>query len=726
MASLDVKAPDGKTLTVQVPDGTDPTKYGLLADEAVQHYTSQTQAPPSNLPSYASPQQQQKYPISSMISKGLGVGLEIPYGAMQAFGEPIRQAVTAAEGKDPGPYRAPTIVQRALGGLFPKINTPEQAPDFISAITNPAYAGLKGITATASKMTPQAVSDIVNSVRTGQPQSTGPDLGNALQAGTQAIAQPPGLPEKAISLAAAVGSGEAGNIPFTAAIKPFAVLGKLLETGHFAGIPGTGELLKSATNMDAVPLGLENLTAHANPEVLEAATKNNVPLTPGGITGSPTLSAIEGFLRKMPFSSNVMQKQFAEQLSALGKVREPIVEASKPAADLGLDIQQGLSTASNAAMGEAKGLYGNLENSVPQNTLPEMSNMQKVSTDLMQAQGKLPQSAQTPAAVSLLKDLSDERSRFMDFPTVQALRSELNSRIAEANSALGSPTPGASFQASPQARIYGQIKDALDQDLQKFSDQTGGAFQSAYSKATKTYQAFKQQFSDDKFIQSIIHEQNPENVVDKVISAAKNNPRALGTLKLNLPSQTLDDLQTYFIKDMTEKDPNIFSPSHFVTQYNSIGEKQLGNILGQQKLDQLRPLYVLSKASVNAEKLGQLATGPSGAGVVAGGMGLTQPFMMAARHAAQGHPIQGLAMASAMGGAEMAALPAFAKAYLSSPAQKLLTRQIGMTPSFPVAGQLAPLLGKLQGPINAIGQNPQAKEELLKVLAKIRGNQNNK
>src|SRR5258706_1848515 len=40
MASLNVHAPDGKTLTVQVPDGTDPSQYGSLADDALHHYSS--------------------------------------------------------------------------------------------------------------------------------------------------------------------------------------------------------------------------------------------------------------------------------------------------------------------------------------------------------------------------------------------------------------------------------------------------------------------------------------------------------------------------------------------------------------------------------------------------------------------------------------------------------------------------------------------------------------
>lgn len=49
MASLNVHAPDGKTLTVQVPEGTDPNSYGSLADDALQHYVASTSKPPESL-----------------------------------------------------------------------------------------------------------------------------------------------------------------------------------------------------------------------------------------------------------------------------------------------------------------------------------------------------------------------------------------------------------------------------------------------------------------------------------------------------------------------------------------------------------------------------------------------------------------------------------------------------------------------------------------------------
>ncbi len=203
------------------------------------------------------------------------------------------------------------------------------------------------------------------------------------------------------------------------------------------------------------------------------------------------------------------------------------------------------------------------------------------------------------------------------------------------------------------------------------------------------------------------------------MSAAKNNPRALGMMKLSLPPETVNDLQTHFIKDMSEKDPNIFSPSYFAKQYDSIGEKQLTTILGPDKVAQLRPLYALSKAGMNAESAGQAASGPSGAGV-GSSMMLRGPIMAFLSGAAGGKLLGGGLKASALAGAMMEGLPLGAKAYLSGPVGKVLTRQVGMVPSFPTLGAVAPLAAKLGGSINAISQNPQAKQALLQILQRLK------
>ncbi len=67
MASLNVQTPDGKSLTVQIPDGTDQSQYGKLADDALSHYSSTVN--PSPAPSEGT--------IGSFLR---GIGNQLPLG----------------------------------------------------------------------------------------------------------------------------------------------------------------------------------------------------------------------------------------------------------------------------------------------------------------------------------------------------------------------------------------------------------------------------------------------------------------------------------------------------------------------------------------------------------------------------------------------------------------------------------------------------------------------
>src|ERR1700686_4433488 len=45
MATLNIQAPDGKTLNVDIPPGTDPSKYDSIVDDVMKDYTSGDQGP---------------------------------------------------------------------------------------------------------------------------------------------------------------------------------------------------------------------------------------------------------------------------------------------------------------------------------------------------------------------------------------------------------------------------------------------------------------------------------------------------------------------------------------------------------------------------------------------------------------------------------------------------------------------------------------------------------
>ncbi len=606
----------------------------------------------------------------------------------QVAGEAIRQAGTQdplqiATAKDPRGLRAPSIIQQ----MAPSLQTPQPPADpFMQAAM-----GLKGIATTAANL-PQGI----------QP---------ALQAGKEAVQGPPGIAEHLGALAMGLGTGEAGNLPFTAAVNA----------------------VKGGANVVPKMAQLSNLVKDVNPEIVEQAQKFKVPITAAGQTGGGTQGAVENLLSRMPFSKDIISKYADQTLAALDQnVRQPLIAGAKDETELGPQIQESIRQATNTAKANAQSLYSNASNALPEGQTIPLTNVQSKAKELLTSQNKLGDlGAQSSGVMQILKKVAggdateDAISQMVpkgasaeqiqkarqilqssgykaeappaaDYQTLQGLRSELNARIAAADQGIKSGS-GMSLQSSPEAGVYKQLKTALDKDIGDFSEQQGGAFKQALDQANSTYGQYKQAFSNNKFIKSIMTEQDPVKVVDRAMNI--DNPTAVAALRTNLPAPVLDSLQSKFIQSMTEKNPGQFSPTHFVTQYNKHGEEALTNFLGTVKMEALKPLYILSKAATQAERVG---ANPSGTGqAMAGVIGMTAPLMQLFR----GHPGTALSIA----GGEATALPLAAKAYLSNPVTNLLTNRTNIIQNAAGAAQQAAPVGKVQQNISDLISQLQQK-----------------
>lgn len=623
--------------------------------------------------------------IAGKVGQGALNTLSAPF---QVAGEAIRQAGTQdplqiATTKDPRGLRAPSIVQQ----FAPSLRTPEPPADpFMQAAM-----GLKGIASTAANL-PKGV----------QP---------ALEAGREAVQGPPGIAEHMGALAMGLGTGEAGNIPFTAAVNA--------AKGGASAVPKLAEMA--------------SLIKNVNPEIVEQANKFKVPITAAGQTGGGTQAAIENLLSRMPFSKDIISKHADTTLAALDQnVRQPLIAGAKEETELGPQIQESIRQATKTANANAQSLYANAANALPEGHEIPLTSVQAKAKELLASQAKLGDlGAQSSGVTQILKKVAggnDEEDAIAqmvpkgasaeqiqkarqilqssgykagpppasDYQTLQGLRSELNARIAVADQGIKTGS-GMALQSSPEAGIYKQLKSALDKDITDFSEKQGGAFKQALGQANSTYSQYKQAFANNKFIKSIMTEQDPVKVVDRAMNIG--NPTAVATLRTNLPAPVLNDLQTSFIKNMTEKNPGHFSPAHFVTQYNKYGEEALTNFLGPVKMQALKPMYVLSRAATQAERVG---ANPSGTGqAMAGVIGMTAPMMQLFR----GHPLTALTIA----GGEAAGLPAAAKAYLSQPVTNMLTNRTNVIGNAAGAVQQAAPIGKVQQDLSELINQLQQK-----------------
>lgn len=115
MARLNVSAPDGKTLTVDIPPGTDPSKYGDLADDALNHYTTTVNAPSEGTVGSLLRGIANQIPLgnqfASLVSKG-------PYSQnMQA----INDATARDKTQNPIPYGAGAVAGTVAPSLIPGV-----------------------------------------------------------------------------------------------------------------------------------------------------------------------------------------------------------------------------------------------------------------------------------------------------------------------------------------------------------------------------------------------------------------------------------------------------------------------------------------------------------------------------------------------------------------------------------------------------------------------------
>lgn len=688
MATLTAQTPDGHTLTIPVPEGTDPKNYGAMVDDAVKHYSTINKDQSIG---------QQAMEVAGNVGKGALNVLAAPF---QITGEAIRHAGTTdplqvATAQDPRGLRAPSILQQ----LIPNLKTPEPPADpFMQSAM-----GLKGITTTASKLTPSAIGDLVQSLRSGSFNSSSPDLSNALQAGKEVVQGQPNAVDSVNAMALGLGTGEAGNAPFDAAVK----------------------MTKGATNLVPKFAKLANIIKDVNPEVVQQAEKFDVPISAAGQTGGGTQASIENVLSRMPFSKDIMLDKAKQTLNALDQnVRQPLIQGAKEDTEIAPAIQDSIANASKTAYANAKSLYENAANALSEGQSIPLTSVQQKAKEILSSQQKLKDlGAQSSGVMDILKKISGgddveeaisqmvpkgatpeqimkarqtlEKAGYTgmpapnaDYQTLQGLRSELNSRIAQADAAYKTNTPGMKFQSSPEAGIYKQLKSALDQDIKTFADKEGGPFKQALDQANSTYSQFKDAFANNKVIKSIVSEQDPSKVVDKVLNL--DNPNVITAIKTNLPAPVLQDVQKKLIQRMTEAKPGQFSPAHFVTQYEKIGEDTLNSFLGPSMMEKIKPLYVLSKASTQAERLGANASG-TGQAMMAGA-GIMGPMLQLFR----GHPVT--AATTALG--EAAALPMAAKAYNSQPVTNLLTNRTN------VIGNVANTVGQA-APIAKTSQNMQ-------------------
>ncbi len=242
---------------------------------------------------------------------------------------------------------------------------------------------------------------------------------------------------------------------------------------------------------------------------------------------------------------------------------------------IGKAAQEAIATRSKAAYEKGSELYAAVGETIPEGAAVNLSATKKTASALLDAELKKPPSLQNKQVIGVLRDISGKNDPVLqeieqypeavrqqiiekmeadsvgafDWKTVQSIRSELNSRIAQADASMKTTQPGAKFQSTPEAGIYKQLRKSIDNDISAFSEQIGGETKDAFDLANAFYREGKKVYNAPALRR--ILSSNPERVIDMIfrpkggtevdlIISAVGKPTFDKTLKPALTKRILD------------------------------------------------------------------------------------------------------------------------------------------------------------------------------------------
>ncbi len=273
---------------------------------------------------------------------------------------------------------------------------------------------------------------------------------------------------------------------------------------------------------------------------------------------------------------------------------------------IGKSAQDAIAARSKATYDAAGDLYKKVGELIPEGTVVQTNGLTKTSQGLLDQELKKPVSLQNPQVIKVLRDLSGQTDETMqqinnypeavrgqilskmnaegvngrDWNTIQSMRSELNSRIAQADASTRTSHPGAKFQSTPEAGVYKQLRKALDADIQVFADKSGGNVKQTFDLANSFYKEGKLTYNAPA-IRRVLSS-NPERVTDMIF-------RPKGGGEVDLVKKAIGDevfnktLKPSFTKRLLDTG-DLFNPKVLETNIKKYGKELLEKVYTPDEL----------------------------------------------------------------------------------------------------------------------------------------------
>jgi hypothetical protein len=279
---------------------------------------------------------------------------------------------------------------------------------------------------------------------------------------------------------------------------------------------------------------------------------------------------------------------------------------------LGKAAQESIAKKSMFIYGKANELYADVGKLIPKGSVIVPNNTKQAAAMLLEQESKKPPSLQNPSIQKVLRDLSGaddvleeqinaypegaraqiraklaaEGQGGYDWKTIQSIRSELNSRIAQSDAAIKAGQPNAKFQSSPEAGIYKQLKKSLDRDIEEFATAEGGEIKEAFDLANAFYKEGKLTYNYPT-IKRILNA-NPERVVDMVFRP--NGGLEIDAVRNAVGKEVFNTTVKPAIVKRLVGEGGTFSPKELSGKLKTYGDDVLAKVFDKQELKMIRDL----------------------------------------------------------------------------------------------------------------------------------------
>lgn len=343
-----------------------------------------------------------------------------------------------------------------------------------------------------------------------------------------------------------------------------------------AGGQGAGVALSAVGQKVIAPFA--NKIGEETKAVMQLAKEKGVNLSPADVTQSKPLALFENLLGNAPLSAGMIQRYRLGELQKLTKLRDELVakkgspeaieavgaKVQKQIDDfvnkaglakseqidslrdgllkklgtndtyemLGQKAQEQIAARSRVFNEKASQLYARVGEIIPEETTVYTPNLQKTARMIRDKIDELPDSLQKSNLRAIVSDLAKanqskgqvqlygasgkpiDRTGY-NWRAITEIRSELGSRIAEADAAFKTTQTGTKLLSNKEAGIYKTLKKSLEKDMEEFANATGGEVKDAFSIANSFYREGKQLFNKPAIFKAL--KNNPERVVDTIV-----------------------------------------------------------------------------------------------------------------------------------------------------------------------------------------------------------------